>query len=117
MSNHATNTTNDNASLGFDNMPVRFFCYTQDETSELDITECREETFLSLANEGYKVTYERHTIFTNGCRQICLTVENIDEPLDIDDLPTVLPMPNHGTSQALSLVSINLCNHGETLAA
>lgn len=37
MPNHAANTTNDNASLGFDNMPVRFFCYAQDETRELDI--------------------------------------------------------------------------------
>jgi hypothetical protein len=50
---------------------IRFFCYDTDEFSgELDIIETDESTFLRLGGE---ITYERHTMFANGCRQICLT--------------------------------------------
>jgi hypothetical protein len=50
---------------------IRFFCYDTDEFSgELDIVETDETTFLRLGGE---ITYERHTIFANGCDQVCLT--------------------------------------------
>ncbi len=47
---------------------VRFFIYDPDyengimEVSEGDFKEC----------DG-RIEYERHTVFDNGCRQICLT--------------------------------------------
>jgi hypothetical protein len=50
---------------------IRFFCYNTDEfTHEIDIVETDEATFLRLGGE---ISYERHTVFANGCRQICLT--------------------------------------------
>jgi hypothetical protein len=53
------------------NITVRFFCYDTDEFSgEIDIVETDESTFLQLGGE---ISYERHTVFANGCRQICLT--------------------------------------------
>jgi hypothetical protein len=53
------------------NITIRFFCYDTDEFSgELDIVETDESTFLQLGGE---ISYERHTMFANGCRQICLT--------------------------------------------
>jgi hypothetical protein len=53
------------------NITIRFFCYETDEfTHEIDIVETDETTFLRLGGE---ITYERHTIFANGCDQVCLT--------------------------------------------
>lgn len=56
--------------MGFKNIPVRFFIFDSDEGEEGDIRECNESEFL-----GYHGTlsYERHTVFTNGVSQICLT--------------------------------------------
>lgn len=57
--------------LGFKDIPIRFFTYEQDdESGEWDIFECNEKAF--LAAEG-TIEYERHSVFTNGCKQICLT--------------------------------------------
>jgi hypothetical protein len=50
---------------------VRFYCYDTDEfTGELYIIEIDEATFAQL--DGV-ITYERHTVFDNGVRQVCLT--------------------------------------------
>ena len=56
---------------------VRFFAYNYlwDDVSDLDIVEIEESTFSSLASGGASITYERHSVFANGCRQVCLTVE------------------------------------------
>lgn len=52
-------------------IPVRYFCYRDDdETEEPGFRECTESEFLEA--EG-QITYERHTVFENGCSQICLT--------------------------------------------
>lgn len=52
---------------GFENMPVRFFAY---DAETQDIEEVSEADFIEA--EGV-ITYERHTVFENGCKQICLT--------------------------------------------
>lgn len=68
---HQTQETINNHSLGFKDMPVRFFIYEEcEETEELEIFECDEQTFLEA--EG-SIEYERHSVFQNGCKQICLT--------------------------------------------
>jgi|TARA_R110002167_G_scaffold350061_1_gene562150 hypothetical protein len=53
--------------------PVRFFIngwHIIDGESDYDIIECTEAEFIE--NQG-PIDYERHTVFANGCRQICLT--------------------------------------------
>jgi hypothetical protein len=68
--------------MEFNNINVRFFTYCFDVGSdEVDILEITENQFIALAeNENSKITYERHTVFQNGCSQICLTVEPMDFP-------------------------------------
>ena len=51
-----------------ENITVRFFVYDLEDDGE--ITEVEEDVFLSA--EG-NIDYERHTVFANGVRQICLT--------------------------------------------
>lgn len=46
---------------------VRFFIYDEEVD---DIRECDESEFIE---SEYPIEYERHTIFSNGARQICLT--------------------------------------------
>jgi hypothetical protein len=53
---------------------VRFFAYDY-FNGELDIAEIGEQTFRELADTGAPISYERHSMFANGCRQVCLTVE------------------------------------------
>lgn len=53
--------------LGYENMSVRFFIY---EYEDDEFVECIELDFLEA--EGV-IEYERHTVFSNGCSQICLT--------------------------------------------
>ena len=53
-------------------IPVRYFAYDFDN-EEVELIEVDKQTFDSL--EG-KVTTERHTMFTNGCNQVCHTKEN-----------------------------------------
>ena len=53
-------------------IPVRYFAYNFDN-EEVEIIEVDKQTFDSLEGE---ITTERHTIFTNGCNQICHTKEN-----------------------------------------
>ena len=57
---------------------VRFFAYDYiDELNQgdLDVVEIDESAFNELASGGASITYERHSVFANGCRQVCLTVE------------------------------------------
>jgi hypothetical protein len=55
---------------------VRFFCHIDVEDGGgdfyIDIIETDETTFLRLGGE---ITYERHTMFANGCNQVCLTTD------------------------------------------
>lgn len=50
-------------------LPVRYFALDY-EGEEPEIVEVDEAEF--LAAEG-SITYERHTMWANGCNQICLT--------------------------------------------
>ena len=57
------------------NINVRFFVILTDcETGDLLECELTESEFLEV--EGV-ISYERHTVFKNGCRQICLTKSNL----------------------------------------
>jgi hypothetical protein len=51
-------------------LPVRYFVLDYDLKDGPDIVEVDEAAF--LAAEG-SITYERHTMWTNGVNQICLT--------------------------------------------
>lgn len=60
---------------GFKDIPVRFFVYDEEIFNEYDETngnyrEATEQEFLEA--EG-AIEYERHTVYANGCSQICLT--------------------------------------------
>jgi hypothetical protein len=57
--------------------PIRFFAISCD----LDIVEVSLETFKCLTGE---ITKEVHTVFENGCNQICYTIEN-DEAKALPD--------------------------------
>lgn len=59
---------------------VRFFSYCMID-NDVDFVEVTEDQFKEL--EGV-ITYERHTIFDNGCKQICLTIEPKDYPNNYD---------------------------------
>ena len=60
----------DRCDLGIKNVPIRFFIYDETEDGETDIFETNEAGFLEAEGE---IEYERHTVFQNGCSQICLT--------------------------------------------
>lgn len=60
---------------------VRFFSYCINDDNELDTCEISESQFLKL--NGI-ITYERHTMFQNGCNQVCLTMEPADYPMQCD---------------------------------
>lgn len=59
-------------SMGFKDMPVRFFAYCTDGEGEQSFFELEEEQFKEL---GGNISYECHTVFENGVRQICLTTD------------------------------------------
>ena len=52
-----------------ENISVRFFmeCIVEGDFTIIECTETEFEDF-----EG-RIEYDRHSIFSNGCRQICLT--------------------------------------------
>jgi len=55
-------------------IPVRYFAYDlETDLMDVEIVEVDKQTFDSLEGE---ITTERHTMFTNGCNQICHTKEN-----------------------------------------
>lgn len=51
-------------------IPVRYFVLDYDMEDGPEVVEVREYDF--LAAEG-SITYERNTMWANGCNQICLT--------------------------------------------
>lgn len=60
------------------NIDVRFFSYCLDDNDEADICEVSESTFLDLNGE---ITYARHSVHVNGCKQVCLTIEPVCYPM------------------------------------
>ena len=60
---------------------VRFFTYCINDDEYPDICEITESQFKELKGV---ITYERHSVFDNGCRQICLTIEPKDYPYQCD---------------------------------
>jgi len=58
------------------NCPIRFFAFSGSDTDYLDIEEISESEFVDLyaANPDCRLDYERHTVFSNGVNQICLTL-------------------------------------------
>jgi hypothetical protein len=73
--NAAAKTAKRNAGDGIAGINVRFFAQTYGDSGR-HIVETDESTFASL---GGRVTYERHSVFANGCRQICLTTDSAIE--------------------------------------
>jgi hypothetical protein len=58
-------------SLGFENLPIRFFKWDEQEGENSgDFLECTEADFLEAPGD---IEYMRHTVFDNGVKQICLT--------------------------------------------
>ena len=53
------------------NIHIRFFVVDYD-MEEPDIRECTEQEFIAYGGE---ITYKKHTMFTNGCDQVCLTAD------------------------------------------
>lgn len=67
--------------MTIENINVRFFAtrFNDDEWPEcfFEIVEVTESLFLEL---GGNISYDRSSVFQNGCRQICLTTDaTIDE--------------------------------------
>lgn len=67
------------------NINIRFFAIVNvdDEIEEVEIT---MTSFEWLVGEGATISYERHTVYENGVRQICLTVDSI---YDVEDLEVI----------------------------
>lgn len=68
---------------------VRFFGYAIADGGEIEMVELTETDFAAVqaANGGeVELTYERATIFDNGCRQICLTLSPESHMLNLDEL-------------------------------
>ena len=73
---------------------VRFFCVAyvsdvelQDSGYAVETFEITERCFNDLAGQAGGVApiqYERHSVFENGCRQVCLTLDLDDWPHDCD---------------------------------
>ena len=55
-------------------IPHRYFAYDLDtDIMDIELVEIDKQTFDSIEGE---TTTERHTMFANGCNQICHTKEN-----------------------------------------
>lgn len=55
-------------------IPQRYFAYAlESDLMDIELIEVDKETFDSIEGE---ISTERHTMFTNGCDQICHTKEN-----------------------------------------
>lgn len=70
---------------------VRFFSYCFNNDDEIDICEISERQFLSIKTcfIDSKIDYERHSVFENGVKQICLTIEPPLSYPHIDELERV----------------------------
>ena len=66
---------------------VRFFvkCYDVSEDWDVEVTLQQWE---SLDHTLGNIEYERHTVFENGCRQVCLTFDPLDT-VSSDELDTI----------------------------
>ncbi len=62
--------------MGLNKIDVRFFAHVWDDEIGLDVQEVDESTFKDL---GGVVSYDRSTVFENGCSQICLTTDAVLE--------------------------------------
>lgn len=62
--------------LGINNINVRFFVIDAERLDEADYDghEVNEVEWCEFEGE---IEYQRHSVFENGCRQICLTKSNI----------------------------------------
>ncbi len=58
-----------NVFLGFVDMPIRFFIYDCNADDD-PIREVAEAEFLGIKGD---IEYERHSVYANGVKQICLT--------------------------------------------
>tara|TARA_A100000172_G_C2963617_1_gene83379 strand:+ start:33 stop:296 length:264 start_codon:yes stop_codon:yes gene_type:complete len=80
-----------------ENIPIRFFTYAYEngeavEHSHIDVVEITETQFVALTLErpnAYRISYERHTMHANGCRQVCLTLALDDDDPMAEDLDTI----------------------------
>ena len=55
-------------------LPQRYFAYDlETDIMDIELVEVDKQTFDSIEGE---ITTERHTMFANGCNQICHTKEN-----------------------------------------
>ena len=54
-------------------IPNRYFIYAFDSEEGIELKEVDKHAF---DEEDGEVTTERHTMFTNGCSQVCHTKEN-----------------------------------------
>ncbi len=66
--------------MGIKDIHIRMFAYFQDDDYGVDIKEIDISEFESLATD-FHVSYERHSIFQNGARQVCLTIDNKFQPI------------------------------------
>ena len=60
------------------NIPLRFFScdydlYDEDDPFFDPTEEITQEAFMRLADAGWFIGYERHTVRENGVSQVCLT--------------------------------------------
>jgi len=58
-----------------ESIDVRFFCFEQiDET--VDLVEIDHSEFVDLYTiaPSARVDIEKHSVFANGCRQLCITI-------------------------------------------
>jgi hypothetical protein len=67
--------------MTIENINVRFFAYFNDDENGIEIKEINNQKFEELAND-FHVSYERHSVFANGVRQICLTIDNMYQAID-----------------------------------
>ena len=55
-------------------IPHRYFAYDlETDIMDIELVEVDKQTFDSIEGE---ISTERHTMFTNGCNQICHTKQN-----------------------------------------
>lgn len=73
---HATDRPEPQEGEGIRGINVRFFAHVWDDENGLDLQEVSESTFTDL---GGSISYERNSVFENGCRQICLTTDSVIE--------------------------------------
>ena len=64
---------------------VRFFVLAEKD-GEVDFFEVTESCFIEF---GGNIEYTRHTVWQNGCNQVCLYKRDVDGWPDWSDLDTI----------------------------